>query len=263
MSLLLLATATLALGVCLGISGYGGFLVPPLLVWLAGFDDPSRAVAHALVAATVPSLLGAVLYRRNHRTPWALVVALCAGTVPGVLLGRWLTGAASDVLLHLLLGAAVLAAGIALVARRGSPAVAATAEPDAEPGPEAEPPRPARHLVPTALGAGVLSGIAGVVVGVGGPLVTTPVLLSSGIPLSTAVGAGLANSVVVCVLGAASLLDRVSLDAAVLLATALPQLVGVLVGVRLHPRVRTSLLTRLVAALAVVVGVGFLVQAAG
>src|SRR3990170_4539140 len=75
MSLAVLAAATLALGVCLGVSGYGGFLVPPLLVWLAGFDDPSRAVAHALIAAAAPSLLGAALYRRHHRTPRLLPTA--------------------------------------------------------------------------------------------------------------------------------------------------------------------------------------------
>jgi uncharacterized membrane protein YfcA len=248
MSLTLLAAATLALGVCLGVSGYGGFLVPPLLVWLAGFDDPSRAVAHALVAATLPSLLGAALYRRDHRTPWPLVLALCAGTLPGVLVGRWLTEVASDLLLHVLIGLAVLAAGVALVVGRRAPRG------------ETSDRRP-RLVVPTALGAGLLSGVAGVVVGVGGPLVTTPVLVSSGIPLSAAVGAGLANSVLVCVLGAASLLDRVDLDPAVLLAIALPQVVGVVVGVRLHPRVRGDWLTRLVAAVAVVVGIGFIVQA--
>jgi uncharacterized membrane protein YfcA len=255
MSLLLLALATLALGVCLGVSGYGGFLVPPLLVWLVGVDDPSSAVAHALLAAAVPSLLGAALYRRNHRTPRLLTAVLCVGTVPGIVAGRWLAGVASDVLLHGLIGLAVLLAGIALVARRPG----RRDRVEAAPGPA--PDRPRREVLPAALGAGVLSGVAGVVVGVGGPLVTTPVLLASGLPLTAAVGAGLANSVVVCVLGAASLLDEVSLDAGVLVATALPQLVGVLIGVRLHTRVGTTLLTRVVASVAVVVGTAFILQA--
>lgn len=260
MSLALVALATLALGVCLGVSGYGGFLVPPLLVWLAGFDDPTRAVAHALIAAAAPSLLGAVLYRRNHRTPRLLVLALCVGTVPGIVVGRWLAAAAPEVLLHVLIGVAVLLAGIAVIARRPRPDQAAAAGPASG---DREGSRPSRRVVPAALGAGVLSGVAGVVVGVGGPLVTTPVLLSGGIPLAAAVGAGLANSVVVCVLGAASLLDQVTLDPWVLLATAFPQLVGVAVGVRLHTRVGTTMLTRAVAAIALVVGTGFIVQAAG
>jgi uncharacterized membrane protein YfcA len=260
MSLALLAAATFALGICLGVSGYGGFLVPPLLVWLAGFDDPSRAVAHALLAAAAPSLLGAVLYRRNHRTPRRLLVALCAGTVPGILAGRWLAEVAPDVLLHVLIGVAVLLAGVAVAARRAGPETidAVDAGLD-EPGDRR---RPDGRVIPAALGAGGLSGVAGVVVGVGGPLVTTPVLLSNRIPLAAAVGAGLANSVVVCLLGAASLLDQVTLDPAVLLATALPQLVGVFIGVRLHPRVGTTLLTRAVAGIALVVGTGFIVQAA-
>jgi uncharacterized protein len=263
MNLALLAAATLVLGVCLGVSGYGGFLVPPLLIWLAGFDDPSRAVAHALIAAAGPSLLGAVLYRRNHRTPRSLLIALCAGTVPGILAGRWLAEVASDVLLHVLIGVAVLLAGVAVVARRPRPGLTQGVGADPDDPVDREGRQPGRRAIPAALGAGGLSGVAGVVVGVGGPLVTTPVLLSTGIPLAAAVGAGLANSVVVCLLGAASLLDRVTLDPVVLLATALPQLLGVFIGVRLHPRVGTTVLTRTVAAVAIVVGTGFIIQAAG
>jgi uncharacterized protein len=249
MSLLLLAVATFAVGICLGLSGYGGFLMPPLLVWLVGFD-PSQAVAHVLLAATPPSLLGAMLYRRTHRTPWLLIATLCAGTVPGIIAGRWLAGAASDALLHALIGVAVLLAGVALIAGRPASTV---------PSPAGQ-----RRAAPAALGAGALSGVAGVAVGVGGPLVTTPVLLSSGVMLPAAIGAGLANAVLVCLLGAASLFgDVATLDPVVLLVTALPQLIGVVIGVRLHPRVGATLLTRAIAALAVVVGTGFILQAAG
>jgi uncharacterized membrane protein YfcA len=254
--LLLLAAATLAIGVCLGLSGYGGFLVPPLLVWLAGFDDPSRAVAHALLAALAPAVVGAALYRRHHRTPGPLTLLLCAGTVPGIVAGRLLTSAVPDTWLRVLIGCAVLAAGVALVARPrdDQPPDAHSAAPLT---------RPSRWSVPVGLTAGLLSGMAGVVVGVGGPLVTTPVLMSTGVALAPAVGAGLTNSVVVSVLGAASLLDHVTLDVSVLLPTALPQLVGVVIGVRLHSRVDATLLTRIVSVLAVVVGLAFIVHRGG
>ena len=250
MNLLLLVVAMLAIGLCLGLSGYGGFLVPPLLVWLCEFDDPRRAVAHALLAATIPSLIGAYLYRRAHAAPALLTAVLCLGTVPGIVAGRLLSTAVPDAVLHVLIGTAVLAAGVALVARRPRPVATDRAVT-----------RPARHgrLLPAALLAGVLSGVAGVVVGVGGPLVTTPVLMSSGVALAPAVGAGLANSVVVSLLGTASLLDDVSLDPVVLLATGVPQLVGVVVGVRLAPRVHGTVLTRVVSAVAVAVGMQFIV----
>jgi uncharacterized protein len=249
MNLLLLAAATLLLGVCVGMSGYGGFLVPPLLVWLAAFDDPRRAVAHALVAASVPALLGAILYRRRHRIPLLLVVVLCAGTVPGIVAGKALTSVVPATGLQVLIGAAVLAAGLLLLVR---PAGAEPATSTSRPG----------WLVPLTLGAGVLSGVAGVVVGVGGPLVTTPLLLAGGVALAPAVGAGLANSVLVCLLGAGSLLTDVTLDATVVVVTAVPQLVGVVLGVWLHPRVDAVSLTRVVSAVAVVVGIGFIFRAA-
>jgi len=255
MNMVLLATATLALGVSLGLSGYGGFLVPPLLVWLCGFDDPRRAVAHALVAALVPALLGAHLYHRRHPTSLLLVGVLCAGTVPGVLAGRWLTGALPATWLHVLIGLAVLAAGLAILAPL--PHRAGT---DPLRGADAHGRLRQPWLVAVGLTAGILSGVAGVVVGVGGPLVTTPVLMACGVALAPAVGAGLTNSVVVSLLGAGSLLDQVTLDPVVVLVTAVPQLVGVVIGIRLQPRVDVTLLTRVVSGLAVVAGIGFILQ---
>lgn len=250
-----LGVAMLAIGVALGMSGYGGFLVAPLLVWLAGLTDARTAVAYALLAAILPTLLGAVLYRRSHRTPWLLVATLCAGTVPGILVGHWLTGSVSDSVLHLLIGSSVAAAGMAVLGRPPQP----SNRPQAS-----DPPEQVRRpsLVRRGLVAGGLSGVAGVVVGVGGPLVTTPILLSSGLGLTGAIGAGLANGVLVNVVGGLSLVGGVALDPLVLSLVAVPQLVGVVLGVRLHRTVSPTVLTRVVAGVAVAVGARFVLDVA-
>lgn len=246
----------LVVGTCLGLSGYGGFLVPPLLVWALGMD-PREAVAHALLASLLPALLGAALYRRGHGLDARLVLLLCAGTVPGVLLGGALSRASPPWLLQAAIGAAVLVAGLALVrpVRRrpaSDPAVAA-------PGSTGR--RTGGAGTPATLAAGVLSGTAGVVVGVGGPLVTTPVLVAGGVALAPAVGAGLANNAVVAGIGSLGLLPDVTLDPAVLAVVAGTQLVGVVAGVRWRPRVPTTAMARLVAAVAVFTGAAFLVVA--
>ncbi len=254
----------LVVGTCLGLSGYGGFLVPPLLVWALDLD-PRTAVAHALLASLLPALLGAALYRRGHGLDARLVLLLCAGTVPGVLLGGALSRASPAWLLQAAIGAAVLVAGLALVRPRHR--VPAQDQPerdlDARTTSTTTPTRTVTRTAstPATLTAGVLSGTAGVVVGVGGPLVTTPVLVAGGVALAPAVGAGLANNALVAGIGSLSLLPDVTLDAAVLAVVAGTQLVGVVAGVRLRPRVPAAAMSRLVAAVAVLTGLAFLVAA--
>ncbi len=261
----------LVVGTCLGLSGYGGFLVPPLLVWALDLD-PRTAVAHALLASLLPALLGAALYRRGHGLDARLVLLLCAGTVPGVLLGGALSRASPAWLLQAAIGAAVLVAGLALVRpRRHVPVQDLPEQDQPEQDVDARTTRNTSHArtrpgtrtagTPATLTAGVLSGTAGVVVGVGGPLVTTPVLVAGGVALAPAVGAGLANNALVAGIGSLSLLSDVTLDPAVLAVVAGTQLVGVLAGVRLRPRVPAAAMSRLVAAVAVLTGLALLVAA--
>jgi uncharacterized membrane protein YfcA len=240
---LLVVVGCLAVGTVLGLSGYGGFLVPPLLVWLLDVD-PRSAVAHALLASLLPALLGAVLYRREHGVSTRLVVLLCLGTLPGVLVGEAVSRALPPAVLQVLIGLAVLAAGVVLLRRARRP-VPEAADASAD---------QTRVPAPTTLAAGGVSGVAGVVVGVGGPLVTTPLLVASGVALAPAVGAGLANNVVVAAAGSTTLLTRVDLDPGVLLAVTVPQLVGVLAGVRWRSRVPTAVLAVGVALVAVASG---------
>lgn len=253
-----MALGCLVVGTSLGLSGYGGFLVPPLLV-LALDQSPREAVAHGLLASLLPALLGAVLYRRaGHDLDARLVALLCAGTLPGVLAGEALSRAAPPSLLRAMIGAAVLAAGVALVRglRRPVAPTPATTTVDDIPG------RPrSATAAPATLGAGALSGAAGVVVGVGGPLVTTPLLVAGGVALAPAVGAGLANNAVVAGVGSLALLQHVALDPLVLALAAGAQVVGVVLGVRWRPRVPAGALARTVAVVAVLTGVTFLVQA--
>ena len=261
-----MAVGCLVVGTCLGLSGYGGFLVPPLLVWALDLD-PRTAVAHALLASLLPALLGAALYRRGHGLDARLVLLLCAGTVPGVLLGGALSRASPTWLLQAAIGAAVLVAGLALV--RPRPRLPADG-PSGQPVERRDRSRPTQTETrtgtrtagtPATVTAGVLSGTAGVVVGVGGPLVTTPVLVAGGVALAPAVGAGLANNALVAGIGSLSLLPDVTLDPAVLAVVAGTQLVGVVAGVRLRPRVPAAAMSRLVAAVAVLTGLAFLVVA--
>ena len=114
---------------------------------------------------------------------------------------------------------------------------------------------------PATLGAGLLSGTAGVLVGVGGPLVTTPVLVAGGVALAPAVGAGLANNAVVAGIRTVGLLPQVVLHPGVLAVVTGCQLAGVVAGVRWRRLVPATAMAVVVAAVAVLTGAAFLVAA--
>lgn len=223
--LALVAALVLLIGISVGVSGYGGFLVPILLVVVLGMD-PRSAVAHGLISFVVPGLIGAWLYwRKQNRPSMRVVLALCAGTVPGVLVGRVISVALPEVVLQVLVALLVAAAGISMLVRRRRAA--------RTPGAAVSRSR----LAVAAVIAGFLAGIVSVLAGVGGPLVTVPVLVAMGAELAPAVGAALLNSVFNVALGAGALADLVHIDWPVLVVITLAQLVGMPIGAWLHDRI--------------------------
>lgn len=228
--LVLVAILVLIIGVSLGATGYGGFIVPMLLVVLLEMDART-AVAHGLASFVLPGLLGAWLYwRRRNRPSWKLIGLLCLGTAPGVGLGRAASLALDDRLLTVLVALVVAAAGAWLLIRRRSPA------------PAYGKPRAQRPLVTgLVLAAGVTAGMISVVAGVGGPLVTVPVLLALGLELGAVVGAALASSVFNVVLAAGALTDVVQFDWRILVVITAAQLIGIPVGAWVHGKIGNRL----------------------
>lgn len=227
MSLVVLAALVLVIGVSLGATGYGGFIVPILLVVLMGLDART-AVAHGLLSFVLPGLVGAWLYwRRRNRPSWKVVGLLCLGTVPGIWLGRMISLALPDLLLQVLVAVVVGAAGASLIIRRIAKG--------SSPRPRNEPRQ--RVVIIASLLAGLLAGIVSVVAGVGGPLVTVPVLLGLGLEIAPVVGAALMNSVFNVVLGAGALADLVHVDWTILVVITAAQLVGMPIGSWLHGKI--------------------------
>lgn len=230
-----------AIGMSLGVTGIGGFLIPPVLISALGIA-PRDAVAYALLSFIPTGSVGAWLYSRQERLDRVLAVVLSIGTVPGIAIGRAMTLSLSDVVLQRVLAIALLVIALLLVTR-GAQLVS--------------PKAPVRHaLSPVArvmqvvvmLLAGCLGGIAGVIAGVGGPLIVVPLLAMMGFELSRVVGAALLNSVVVALLGAATLVPVTTIDWVTLAVVAIPQFAGLIVGVRARRFVNSERLSYVIAA---------------
>lgn len=243
MHLALVGVLAFVIGASLGLSGLGGFLVVPVLVALAGLE-PRAAVFHALASFVLPGALASYLYARYRSLNWALALLLTAGTLPGALIGRLISLAASTFELQAALGVALMAvSGLILLRRqRGQPVVM---------GPR----RMTAIVVLLGFGGGVLS----VLTGIGGPLVAVPILMALGFETSALVGAAILNSVAVSIASAAALVGVVRVVPIIVAVLIVAQILGVMVGFWVQPRVSERLLRPLVACGAALAGMGFIV----
>lgn len=234
-------------GVGLGWTGYGGFLVPLALVGVLGLE-PSSAVLHGFLITVLPTAVASVLHlRRAGQFSWALIGMLSAGSLAGVLGGRQVARQIDTEALQVILGVVVVLAGVGLLALpRWLSRRRAGGRPDSRTG------GPVFVLVIVV--AGALGGLATVLAGVGGPLLTVPALLLVGTDLTSAVAAATMNSLLAIVLAAVSLTGTAPVHLGLVAALTVVLLTGVLSGVVLHHRIAADRVVPILAAVSILSG---------
>lgn len=100
----------------IGLTGVGaGSITAPVLILFLGMT-PAEGVGTALAFAAVIKLSVMPVYLWRKQVSYRILVLLCAGGIPGVLLGFWLIGKLGahrhETVLFLLLGATVLVAAL-------------------------------------------------------------------------------------------------------------------------------------------------------
>jgi uncharacterized membrane protein YfcA len=129
---LALVVSGLVVGLLVGLTGAGGSSVlTPLLILIFGLGGTS-AVGTDLVASLVMKPVGGLVHLHHRTVRMDIVTWLALGSVPGAVLGVYLislAGASASSILLPLLGAALLATAIAMLAR---PRLRARAEERAE-----------------------------------------------------------------------------------------------------------------------------------
>ena len=69
----------------------GGFIIVPLLVFLFPADSPSMITAASLAVIFVNATSGTIAYAVQKRISYKTGILFAAATIPGALLGSWLT----------------------------------------------------------------------------------------------------------------------------------------------------------------------------
>lgn len=215
--LVLLAVIGLAGGVGITAVGPGGVLPTIGLFALTGLS-PAQVAGTAIVTHIATGALGTTAYTRSgqlrdrdtRRTALILAGAALVGTPLGVIAGTHV----SKHTFAVVLGGVVAAAAGLVWYRARRPHAALLAHPPT--------------MVVVALGLAV-SAVAGIV-GIGGPMLTVPLLAAMGLPVLRSLACAQAQSVVIATVGTLGYLVHGTIDWPLAALVGLPELAGVLLG---------------------------------
>ncbi len=224
-AVILLIVFGLAAGVGITAIGPGGVLVT---IALFTFTDlpPAGVAGTAIVTQIATGLLGSAAYYRSgqlrepatRRTALILAGAAVVGTPIGIQVTTTLSSRAYGLLLAGLVGLT----GVLVLLRQRRTSRGHGRE---------EPHQNLRPAVVISLGVGV--GAASGLFGIGGPILTVPLLLALGIPMLRSLGAAQAQSVVIASVGTIGYAAHGAVDWPLAALVGIPQLLGVIAGWRL------------------------------
>lgn len=273
--LLLLLSGLLAgaFGALLGLGG--GILIVPILT--LGFGMPlTAAVGTSLICVIATSTGGAAVNVRAGRADVPLGILLGAGTVVGALTGGVVAGLLPERVLAALF--ALLLVYTAVTMGRGALRRPAPAPPPEAPAMAATPATPAMatmpegavepayrtRRLPLAVGGSFVAGNVSGLLGVGGGIVTVPLLhLVMGAPMRVAVATSNFMIGMTAAAGAYAYLFRGDVDATVAAPVVLGVAAGAALGARLAARLRQGWLIGLFVVVVLYVALQMALQAAG
>ena len=218
----------------------GGFLVVPVLMWVAG-ADPAVAAGTSLVVVLFNACSGTVTYARRGQVDWRTALLFAAATLPGAWLGPRLLAGIPKHAFQIAFGALLLALAAFLLLRPTAP-------------PEGGGPPTRRGLMGGALfslGIGFLSSL----LGIGGGFLHVPFLIYAlRFPPSLAISTSQATLVFTAAAGVAghARLGHVRWELA--LPIGLGALAGAQAGVWLARRAKVPTVIRALAVAVALVG---------
>jgi uncharacterized membrane protein YfcA len=257
-TLVILALFGFAGGVGTTALGPGGVLVTIGLFLLSGL--PPAAISGTAIAANLGSAaLGTAAFARSgqlrgrdtQRMALVLIAAAVVGTPLGVLVNAQVSGGAFGILL----GLCVAAIGALLYVRERQRRARNTGTSATATAPEETTPA-ARIVLPLGFAVAIVSGLFGL----GGQLLSVPLLISIGAPMLPALGAAQAQSIVIAGVGTIGYALRGAIAWPLVLVLGVPLLAGALAGWRIAHAVPTERLRSLLAVMLVAVGAYLIVH---
>jgi uncharacterized membrane protein YfcA len=238
-----LAVIAFVVGVLIGCVGIGGILLIPAISAFTGMET-RQAMATALFSFVFTALLGTWLFARRGSIDWKTASPICLGSLVFGYLGALANSRVNPVVLNIALSITIVFAGVYVLL---------PAKPNRG---KAQSDRQGRGL-PLLFGIGSAVGFASGLTGVGGPVLSVPLMIVLGFSPLTAIATGQIIQVAAASSGTVGNLLHGAVDFRSAAWLTVVQLAGLALGVRLAHSFNAQRLRKLVAAVCLLVG-GFL-----
>ena len=243
---LIVTMANLVVGACVGLTGVAGFLLPITYTALLGLGT-TEGLALSFGAFILSGVLGSVNYKKAGNLDVRFGLKLSVGSLVGAVIGVCLNMLIPEAGVKTLLYTVVLLSGISILLRK-----------DKKPGSQEQEAESAfaRNL-PAVLALGAVTGAICALSGAGGPVLVMPLLVLLGIPVRTAVGVALFNSIFIGIPACLGYFSQcISVDLVKILAAALIfHGIGVYFGSKNAVRINQTLLKKGIAVFAICIAI--------
>lgn len=241
----LLVLVSLIGGIGITTIGPGGVLVTIALYAFTN-RSPAEVAGTAIVTHVGTGLVGSIAFIRSGqlREPATrrLAAILSGAAVVSTPVGVWINTRVSHALFGILLALFVMLIGALVIVRDRYNRRMRGDRPAHLPGP----------LPQTALGGGV--AVASGLFGVGGPMLSVPLMVIGGFPLLTALAAAQVQSIVVAGVGMGAYLAQGAVSWPLVFLTGVPETIGVWLGWKIAHAVPARPLTYLLATVLLALG---------
>ncbi len=250
MILLMTAVANLAVGALVGLCGVAGFLLPMFYTTVLEMRV-SEGLALSFTAFILSGILGSWNYQKAGNLDVGFGLRLSAGSLAGAILGVYLNQIIPEEQVKILLYLVVLLSGISILCRKERASACSYETSTA----------PIKERLFLALLLGFSTGAVCSLSGAGGPVLVMPLLVLLGIPVHTAVGIALFNSIFIGIPAAAGYLMQCDLLGIlpVLAVAFLSHGIGVFYGSSCAARINQGLLKKAVAIFSIIIAIWKLV----
>ena len=263
---LMIGAANLAVGALVGLCGVAGFLLP--MFYTAGLGmSASEGLALSFAAFIVSGALGSFNYKKAGNLDVVFGSKLSIGSLAGAILGVKLNLVIPEEQVKMILYLVVLLSGISILLRkekqpgkfksRQSAGEISMERSAGTKTAEKEHRFSIEKNLPLTLALGFLTGLICSMSGAGGPVLVMPLLVVFGIPIRTAVGVALFNSVFIGIPAVIGYLGQCDMGKIlpILIAALVTHGIGVFYGSKNASRINQGILKKGIAVFSIAIAV--------